>query len=69
LFSLLRPSIEFDVQFVPGEHNPADALSRARPLNTAKPTAPLLTVTSVAGRRCGRREAWGWAGEGAGTGI
>jgi hypothetical protein len=60
---------EFDVQFVPGEHNPADALSRARPLNTTKPTAPLLTVTSVAGRRCGRREAWGWAGEGAGTGT
>jgi hypothetical protein len=29
----------------------------------------LLTVTSVAGRRCGRREAWGWAGEGAGTGA
>ena len=59
---------EFDVQFVPGAQNPADVLSRARPITTTKPIAPLLSVTSVAGRRCGRREAWGWAGEGPGTG-
>ncbi|MDP3379317.1 MAG: hypothetical protein Q8S53_13220 [Brevundimonas sp.] len=46
----------FDVQFVPGEQNPADVLSRARHLETPAPP-PILMVTSVAGTPLrGRRE-------------
>jgi hypothetical protein len=53
----------FDVQHVPGELNPADALSRARPVDTVCPTPPLLNVTSIAGMRCRRGgEVWEWDG-------
>lgn len=55
----------FDVQHVPGELNPADALSRARPLITQPTIPPLLDVTSVAGKRY-RRGGEEWERDGRG---
>lgn len=58
----------FEVRHVPGEHNPADVLSRARqpaPLSTP----PLLAVTSVAGQQFrGGGEGRVWEGAGLASG-
>jgi hypothetical protein len=59
----------FEVRHVPGEQNPADVLSRARPSQSSLGAPPLLMVTSVAGQKCGRGgEGRVWEGAGLASG-